>query len=214
MKNSQIENSWHYQINFDFNFNFIYAYSDKENVKKLSALLNFMIFLLVVTIGATFYYFKSTSGVKTVSPTLSAEQLDELVNTHLKKTVQQNQLTKIMNEKALFENRTKRAAFERQRKAKEDKEITKIPATSQIWKDEQKANGSTPTQVINEVLNENTDYEKMIATEKKEYARQWIENARKEGYLLELSPELEVIKYTPIRKPSQQEDSTEAFPSD
>lgn|GEM_PF-6121763 len=184
-------------------------------MKKLSSFLNLLIVVLVLSLGGAFYYLKSGPETQaSVKPILAAKELDKIVNQHLQKTAQQNQLTKFLNEKTVSDARRKLAEFQRQRKIKEDQEISKIPAERQIWKEDQKINEVTPAQIISSQLNESRQQEKMDAAEKKEYARQWILNARKEGYLLELSPDLEVLKYIPIRKPSQQDDSVESFPSD
>lgn len=185
-------------------------------MKRLGSFLNFLIFALVVIIGGAIYYVKSNSAVKTagLAEPLSSQQIDDIVNTHIKKTVRENRQTKMLNEKTMLETYKKLAELERQKKIDQDKEIAKIPTERQIWKEDQKVNDVTPEQVIGGAINEGIEQEKMDEAEKKEYARQWIQNARKAGYLLELSPDLEVIQYTPIRKPSQQDDSVESSPSD
>lgn len=48
---------------------------------------------------------------------------------------------------------------------------------------------------------------------REEYARQYIENARRDGYEIELSEDMEVIRATPIRQPSQEIDMVEIYPS-
>ena len=48
---------------------------------------------------------------------------------------------------------------------------------------------------------------------REEYARQYIENARRDGFEIELSEDLEVIRATPIRQPSQEIDMVEISPS-
>lgn len=184
-------------------------------MKRLGSFLNFLIFALVVIIGGAVYYLKSNSMVKAARQSeLSEQQIDDIVNSHIKKTVQESRQTKIINEKAMLDTLKKLTELERQKKIEQDKEIAKIPTARQIWKEEQKVNDVTPEQVIGGVINDSVEQEKMDEAEKKEYARQWIQNARKAGYLLELSADLEVIRYTPIRKPSQQEDSVESSPSD
>lgn len=185
-------------------------------MKRLGSFLNFLIFTLVVIIGGAFYYLKPNSGAQTsrdLQP-LSAQQVDDIVNTHIKDTVQESKYTKFLNDKTIRETYKKLAELEKQKKINQDKEIAKIPIERQIWKEDQKVSDVTPEQVIGGAINEGLEQEKMDEAEKKEYARQWIQNAREAGYLLELSPELEVIKYTPIRKPSQQDDSVKSDPSE
>lgn len=48
---------------------------------------------------------------------------------------------------------------------------------------------------------------------KQEYARQFIENARRDGFEIELNDDLEVIRATPIRKPSNDIDEVDILPS-
>lgn len=51
------------------------------------------------------------------------------------------------------------------------------------------------------------------ALSREEYARQYIENARRGGFEIELSEDLEVIRATPIRQPSQEIDMVDIHPS-
>lgn len=182
-------------------------------VKKLNSFLNFLILALAVVIGGVFFYFKTHKenqlSFKGKSSELSAQELDRIVNKYIKTTNQEALKSKIMAEKFMTEARQRLAELDRQKKLKQDKENAEIPKERQIRKD-----NSLDTVVVNSGNSEINDQNAMEEIEKKEYARQWILNARKAGYILELSPELEVIKYTPIRKPSQQDDSTESYPSD
>lgn len=186
-------------------------------MRKLNSFLNLLIFSLVIVIGGAFFYFKSVNDprqpAKEKGSELSSQELDLIVNKYIKTTNLEALKTKIMAEKFMIEARKKLAEIERQKKIKQDKEISEIPQDRQIRKDNNNDTES-PNQIINSKVYENHDQEGMDEFEKKEYARQWILNARKAGYLLELSPELEVIRYTPIRKPSQQDDSADSNPSD
>lgn len=47
-----------------------------------------------------------------------------------------------------------------------------------------------------------------------EYAKQFIENARKDGYHITLSEDLQVTSVTPIRKPTNQSSDEDTFESD
>lgn len=183
-------------------------------MQKISFFLNFLIIALITTIVGAFFYLKSRPVVGGDSPKISSQEinkkLDESVNKHLQKTMQSIQKTKIMTDKSLNEIQKKLAETKRLNRIKEEKENANIGLERQIWRPEKSQEAeATPIETSDENWQN-----KMDANEKKEYARQWIENARKEGYLLELSPDLEVIKYLPIRKPSQQDDSIEVYPSD
>lgn len=199
-------------------FNFMLGYSDKYFVKKISSFLNLLIISLVLVIGAIVFYAKNAkepvSHEKINTTELSSQDLDSIVNKHIKSVNEEALKTKIMAEKSMIETQNKLAELERLNKIKQDKENASIPIDRQIRKDVQNEIGASPADMINAKIYEKNQQDEMDAAEKKEYARQWIQNARKAGYLLELSEDLEVIKYTPIRKPSQQDDSATSYPSD
>ena len=179
-------------------------------MRKLSRFLNFVIIALIFIIGVSVFYLKSQPEPQVAKPQLSQEDLDNIVNTHIKKTVFEAQKTKIITEKSASETQKMLFELARLKKLQEEKEIADIPIDRQIWKNDQ----NLPLQSSSTVLEGENQIGKMNDEEKKEYARQWKENALKEGYLLELSPDLEVIRFTPIRKPSLLDDSVESYSSD
>lgn len=179
-------------------------------MRKLSRFLNFLIFTLILIISAAFYYLKATPEPAKAKPALSEQELDNIVNKNIKKTVLETQIAKSLVQKSLLDTQKMLTELEKLKKKQEEKEIENIPRERQIWKDVQNENSP----LIENYTEDKSDLSKMNEQEKKEYAREWIQNALREGYLLELSPSLEVIRYTPIRKPSQLDDSVESFPSD
>lgn len=187
-------------------------------MRKLSRFLNFVIIALIFVIGVGAFYLKSQPESQIAKPIaksltkshLSQQDLDNIVNMHIKKTVFEAQKTKMITEKSAAETQKMLIELERLKKIQEQKEIADIPLDRQIWKNDQ----NLPLQSSETVLEGENQISKMNEEEKKEYARQWKENALKEGYLLELSPDLEVIRFTPIRKPSLLDDSVESYPSD
>ena len=184
-------------------------------MKKLNSFLNFLIFTLVVIIGGVFFYFKNHKETKRAAgkpADLSSQELDLIVNKYIKTTNLEAFKSKVMAEKFILEARQRLAELDKQKRLKQDKENAELPKERQIRKDNESFDPGTP--IVNSRVTEKNDQEVMNEQEKKEYAKQWILNARKAGYLLELSPDLEVIRYTPIRKPSQQDDSAESYPSD
>ena len=171
----------------------------------------------MITLGGAFFYYKNSKDSRqpaTKSSELSSLELDQIVNKYIKTTNQEALKTKIMAEKFMIETRKKLAEIERQKRLKEDKEIADIPKDRQIAKHDEIDENRSPAEVLLSKLKDKKMQEQQEEYEKQEYARQWILNASKAGYLLELSPDLEVIRYTPIRKPSQQDDSTDSTPSD
>lgn len=173
---------------------------------------------MIIIIGASFVYIKNTKQSAPAATMSSAEltsrDLDNIVNKYIKNTNEEALRTKIMAEKSIIETKKRLAEQDLLNKIKQDKENASIPLEHQIRKEPQVETLDSPAELINAKIYEKNQQDKMDEAEKKEYAREWIRNARSAGYLLELSPDLEVIRYTPIRKPSQQDDSTESYPSD
>lgn len=187
-------------------------------MNKLSTALNILIAVMVVIIGGAFFYLKTGSQgpnpAKVGETELSSNDLDKIVNKYIKTTNEEALRTQIMAEKTLFETKKRLAEIQRLNQIKQEKEIASIPLTQQIHKESSNNANSPAFENSIAKMKEALSDEQMGPAEKKEYARQWIQNARKEGYLLELSDDLEIIKYTPIRKPSQQDDSVDSGPSD
>lgn len=180
--------------------------------------MNFLIFSLIILVGSFFYYIKnakdSLNEGKVNQSSLSSQELDKIVNKYIKITNEEALRIKIMSEKSLLETKKKLTELERLSKIKQYKDDMNIPLARQIRQDSQTEVETIPADLINKNIYDISQQDKIDLADKKEYARQWIQNARKEGFLLELSADLEIIKYTPIRKPSQQDDSTDSLPSD
>ena len=81
-----------------------------------------------------------------------------------------------------------------------------VPRDRQIWKDDSVPKGDQMDVIYRRI------YEEEIAKrdsdrEKKDYAIEFVENARRGGYHIQLSMDLEVISVEPIRNPSNDYDS-------
>lgn len=188
-------------------------------MSKLSDILNYLIVFLVVGIAGAIFYFKNVESAEVAAKPLTAQQLsskqqDEVVNKYLQETNQSVLREKIKSERIMAEARIKLAELEKLNREKQQKENEKIPLERQIWKESSSDVADSPAQDINSKVHQKAFQDKSEEAEKKEYARQFIENARKGGYHIELDSNNEVIKVTPIRKPSQQEDSSGSYPSD
>lgn len=195
-------------------------------MKTLNELLNYLIFLSVLALAGSFFYFND--GKKTFFPTSKTNNtnekdklVDKVVNKYIQQTNQQNSINQIKLDRALLEARKKILAASELAREKEDLKNQKIPIEKQIISEAelQKQVAANPELLAQPVSTKKSgrevelDVSKMTAEEKDEYARQYIENARKGGYQIELSEDLEVIKATPIRKPSQQPDTVDTDPS-
>lgn len=183
-------------------------YSDILNVGKINSLLNYLIAAVVMIIAGSFFYFRDNSSAVTASPPkLSSHDVDKVVNKYIRETSTDTLRQKILSEQAFREAKKKIAELNRANQLRQQKEIENIPAAKQIWKESDVQLPPGPQ------VAEQTSDGRMTEQEKREYARQYIENARKGGYAIELNSDLEVIKVTPLRTPSQENDSYESYPS-
>ena len=185
-------------------------------MKKISEFLNFIIFALVAVIAGAFFYLREPEVAVVPEQAMQespAKVEDQIVNKYLQQAAKELQKQKMITDRNLIDTKNKLAELERRKKLEEQKSNENIPLERQVWK-ETPGKDATVTEILNAQINETESQMKMDEVQKKEYARQFIENARAGGYHIELSDDLEVIKVTPIRKPSQENDSAEGRPSD
>lgn len=186
-------------------------------MKSIEKLLNYSIALVVIAIAVSFFLFKTQKQNATPTKTKMTDQdVDKVVNKYLQQALDQNKMNQWKTEKALLEARLKVEKDMEAVKRKQDEEMQKIPAERQIWSESEIAKMANQLPAVPSqsdqpktkvTQSEEFDLKTMTPDEKKEYARQYIENARRGGYLIELDDNMEVIKSTPIRKPTQQDDS-------
>ena len=118
----------------------------------------------------------------------------------------------------MAEARRKIVSDREAKRARDEKEMQKIPMEKQVMSEaDLQAQAAAmqeklPVQPREEPKEVELNVKKMTPAEKEAYAREYIENARKGGFQIELSEDLEVIKATPIRKPSQQADTVQTTP--
>ena len=175
---------------------------------KLDSLLNYLIGAVVIIIAASFFYLRGNPEVHGQGTVLSSKEVDKVVNKYIHEASTEALRQKILTERALVEARKKIAELNKLNKIREQKELESIPAEKQIWKEADVKPSPEP-----QMAEARSDSSPMNDAEKKEFARQYIENAKKGGYAIELSEDLQIIKVTPLRKPSQESDSYESYPS-
>ncbi len=174
----------------------------------LNKIFNYLIAFGVVLYGLYFFLGKDMffkNGTVVQRSDFSSVDHEKIVNKYLQET-SQKMLLEQSNSKAALQK-----ALLQPLKVSREKEISAadIPREQQIHKD------STPDSEIgvNSKINREIKKEAFEKVDKKEYARQFIENARQGGYHIELSDDLEVMSVTPLRTPSQQIDAVEILPS-
>jgi hypothetical protein len=188
-------------------------------VNKLSEILNYLIVVLVLAIAGAFFFLKKSEKVVSADMSkteqnLSVKEQDEVVNKYLQATSQSVLLDRAKADRFLLEAKAQITKQEKANREKQDRENEKIPLERQIWKEPKVGALDSPADIVNSKTNDTKFKAQPDEIDKKAYAREWIENARKGGYHIELNENLEVIKSVPIRKPSQNNDAVELNPSE
>lgn len=123
-----------------------------------------------------------------------AEELNQVVNKYLKQASIENLRQEVIAEKTLAETRRQLQQLEEERRRKELKEIEKIPLDRQVWK----SDVSDGDKFIPRAAQSGSE-----ELSPEEYARQFKENARRAGYEIELSSDMQVINYRRIGESTQ-----------
>ncbi len=176
-------------------------------IHKFLNLILFFAFSIFVGVSV-FIYYKKTGEIQFASKAPSKVKLtpEELVNKYLKEGQEKVQ-TQQINSILTLKNTTPETA-----KKEKEIRIEDIPVDQQIAK-----NIKAPEQSLTEKFDTQAYDEQLegaqSAQAKKEYARQYIENARKAGYHITLNDQLEVVSMKAIRKPTSQTDKIDTFES-
>lgn len=175
-----------------------------------------MIILLLVTVlvGAFFYLQRQKKDVVAAvppkaAPVMDVKNEDKMVNKYLQQAAQNVERQRVLSERSLIEARERLEEIERRKRNEEQQAAQSIPLERQIWKEPV---GDTAAEILDAEISEAQSRGFSSEEQKQEYARQFIENARRGGYHIELSDDLEVIRAVPIRKPSQEKAVDEAQP--
>ena len=177
-------------------------------MQKLSKYLNYLILLLIVTYGYI-YFFEDSPAKKNVTEAKPKVDVDQVVNKFLKQTSDQTLKDQLAFKEALQKQLNKSVVIKRE-KVKLQNDNT--PDTQQIFKDE--ASERSPAEQIQSEIILKQQRRQNEELDKQEYARQFIENARKNGFHVVLSSDYKVLSVTPIRKPTQADELPELFPAD
>ena len=175
-------------------------------MKKLSRCLNYLILTVVVLFGALYFYDASLTSTTRLEK--APVDVDKLVNKFLKQTSEQALKEELAFKEALQKQMQKTIEI---KKDVVDIKSEDIPVSQQIWKDDLASR--TPSEDIQAQRYQQDLAVKQKEHDKKEYARQFIENARNSGFHVVLSSDFKVLSVTPLRKPSQNEDAAELFPA-
>ena len=177
-------------------------------MKKLNQYLNYLI-LTAVTVFAILYFFNTNLLRPNTLQPAKVTDIDQVVNKFLKQTSEQTRKDEIAFKSALEKQLNKPLNI---KKDYTEKKSEYISENTQGFQNE--ALNITPSETIQTEIYQKELEKQQDEINKKEYAKQFIENARKSGFHLVLSEDNKVLSVTPIRKPSQNDESTELFPAD
>ncbi len=179
-------------------------------MKWLNKLFNYLISLIIISYGVFFFYGDSFLKYKQAGQTeLSSNDVDQAVNKYLKQATAAMQKSRYDSDAAV-----KQALKQPLVLTTDSKEIdpADVPVAKQIWKESDV--NVTPAEVVTSSIYDENAFAQQDEQERKQYAKDFIENARRGGYHVVLSNDLtKIVSVTPIRKPSGQNDSVESFPS-
>jgi hypothetical protein len=167
---------------------------------------------VIFILGAIILFFIGASDKSgSSSEKISARDIkvQERVNAHLSQTAEQLEMQKkrmqVENARLAlsFRESNTGTGYTPQREGAELKEDARSQNVAQdLGLDELKRASSNPMDMIHHQLFEEQKLQLMDEAYKKEYARQFIENARRGGYDVKLNDEYKVISVKPARKPS------------
>lgn len=182
-------------------------------MKNLSKYLNYLIISILAFYGA-FYIYQSpywTRQQDSASLKVPGKpvDVDTIVNKFMKQTAAQAIHEQYNTQMALKKQMTQPIKLT---KSEDEVRPEDIPVEKQIHHVDHTS--ESPAEMVRQEAFEKEMQLKSDLQDRQEYARQYIENARRGGYHLVLSEDLKVISVTPIRKPSQNDDSVESFPAD
>ena len=154
------------------------------------------------------YFIGTKARIPAVSKPAEVTDIDQVVNKFLKQTSEQTRKDEMAFRSALEKQLKRPLNLKRETTEKRSDDISESQPN---FNDD---SGITPSEVIQTGIYRKEIEKQQEELDKKEYARQFIENARKSGYHLVLSEDNKVLSVTPIRKPSQTDESAELFPAD
>lgn len=179
-------------------------------MKNLSQILNIFILLAVVATGIIFWHGYQLRHPSEQTIDLSSES--KVQESRVNKYMQEVQARLKQEERESKTRMLKRVQAHLEKPAETDPK--KVPVENQIWKDPdlEKERSQTLNERVHERLYEENQQRLEEARLRKEYKQQVIENARRDGFQIQLSDNLEIISITPIRQPSG-DDTFETHPS-
>lgn len=169
-----------------------------------------MIALIIVGYGGFYFYNEyQLKNLPIGQSDLSSNDVEQVVNKYLKQTTHKIQKERFDSEKAVAHALKQPLVLTTNAK---ETNPADVPVSKQIWRESDIQ--ITPAEVINSDMYDEAALAQQDEEVRKQYAKEYIENARRGGFHVVLSKDLsKVVSVTPIRKPSGQDDSVELNPS-
>lgn len=181
-------------------------------MKNLSQYLNYLIVAILLIYGGFYFYQTRYStnqhDISSLKPPAQTIDVDGIVNKFMQQTAAQGIHDQYASQMAL---KKQLAIPIKITEGKNEIRPEDVPVEKQIH---QIDHIDSPAEAIRQEVFDKEMQAKSDQQDRLEYARQYIENARRAGYRLVLSEDLKVMSVTPIRKPSQDDDSVDSYPAD
>lgn len=184
-------------------------------MKWINQFLNFILFFTVTACIGIFGYIylekiKNTESEKNISTLATPQSPEDLVNKYMKET--QTNLKKQEHE-SIYKIQSMNIQNEviKQKNNKEAASSSEIPIEQQIAKSDLTNANQTLTENFDQKFYESQVLRIQDEQAKKDYAKEFIANARKNGYHITLSDDLQVTSVKPIRKPTSQPNDNDTF---
>jgi hypothetical protein len=137
---------------------------------------------------------------------------EELVNKYIKQGALQIQQQKFDSLKAIKSVDTSSVTNKKSGlKSANELPTSEIPIEKQIAKDSENFDQQSLEEQFNLRAYQKQQQNIQDQQAKKAYAKEFIENARKEGYRITLSEDLEVTSVKPLRQPTNEQDQVDVF---
>ncbi|NUN04914.1 MAG: hypothetical protein HUU57_04040 [Bdellovibrio sp.] len=168
--------------------------------------------LFVGAAGLLFSYLDSgevhSSSSVPRAPLTKNEKYEQAVNKHLMLTneriQQQEQRLRLEHANREFGSVSSQRAYQNEDRLDLSQDTRAAEIANELGRGERREEYSSPHDVVQKEIFESQQKEEYSQAYREEFARQFVENARRGGYKVMLSEDLtRVISVTPIRRPSQ-----------
>lgn len=184
--------------------------AERNSQKERSMFLALLLFFGAA--GLLFVYLDSgevhSSSSSPNAPVTKTEKYEQAVNKHLmltnEKIQQQEQRLRLEHANKEFGSAGAQRAYQNDNRLDLSQDTRAAEIANELGRGERREEYTSPHDVVQKEIFESQQRDEYSQAYREEYARQFVENARRGGYKVMLSEDLtRVISVTPIRRPSQ-----------